>query len=185
MLIVLAGAADRVETFATIFLGLILEALPFLLFGVLASELVKHHVPAALVARMVPRGRLGATALGGVLGAVFPVCECGVVPLSRRLLDKGAPLPLALAFMLAGPVLNPVVVFSTWTAFGGNPGLILGRFGLALVVAVLVALAFSLHPSSASLLASSPAEDHSQSRGIATVLRDGTREFLNLGRYLV
>src|ERR1700730_3183456 len=166
MPLVLAAAIDHLETFATLFLGLILEALPFLLFGVFASELVKHHVPAAVVTRLVPRNRLAATALGGLLGAVFPVCECGVIPLSRRLLDKGAPLPLALAFMLAAPVLNPVVVFSTWTAFGGNPGLILGRFGLALVVAVLVALAFSLHPSSASLLAASAAEDHSLNTGI-------------------
>jgi uncharacterized protein len=184
VLSVLSVATDRLATFATLFLGLVLEALPFLLLGVLASALIQRWVPTTLVTRLVPRSRISATALGGLLGMALPVCECGVVPLGRRLLDKGAPLPLALAFIVAGPVVNPVVLVSTWTAFGGNPGFVLGRFGLALLVAILVSLAFSLHPSWSSLLVTSTAE-HSLIEGKAGVLRLATREFMDLSRYLM
>ena len=45
------------------------------------------------------------------------MCECGIVPVMRRLLRKGLPLGTCVAYMMAGPIINLVVIASTIAAF--------------------------------------------------------------------
>jgi uncharacterized membrane protein YraQ (UPF0718 family) len=85
------------------------------------------------------------------MGLAFPVCECGVVPLTRRLFRKGVPLWVGVAFLLAAPVINPVVIASTYAAFGWGP-MFLGRFVFTLLIAVTVGLIFSLAERPLNLL---------------------------------
>jgi uncharacterized protein len=184
--------SDYAGTFTTIFLGIFVEALPFLLIGVLASALIHAFVSDALLARLLPRKAAPAAVVGALLGLVFPVCDCGAIPVSRRLLSKGAPLPTAIAFMLAGPVINPVVMVSTWVAFSANPRLAVGRFALILFVAVAVALVFSRHAKPAELLASGlfahREHDHHGPAGVGKVrqiVHGATDEFFEMGRFLV
>jgi uncharacterized membrane protein YraQ (UPF0718 family) len=143
-------AADY-QTFVTVFLGIFIEALPFLLLGTLASGLVEVFVSREALSRMVPSNRLGATLTGALMGLAFPVCECGVVPLTRRLFRKGVPLWVGVAFLLAAPVINPVVIASTYAAFGWGP-MFLGRFVFTLLIAVTVGLIFSLAERPLNLL---------------------------------
>lgn len=133
--------ADRLQAFTTIFLGIFIEAAPFVAIGALLSGVIETGVSARTLARWVP-DRPGAGVLAGAaLGMVFPVCECGVVIVVRRLLRKGLPPPVAIAFLLGAPVLNPVVIASTATAFGFG-WMLAARLGLSLVVAVTVATVF-------------------------------------------
>lgn len=133
--------ADRLQAFTTIFLGIFIEAAPFVAIGALLSGVIETGVSARTLARWVP-DRPGAGVLAGAaLGMVFPVCECGVVIVVRRLLRKGLPPPVAIAFLLGAPVLNPVVIASTATAFGFG-SMLAARLGLSLVVAVTVATVF-------------------------------------------
>lgn len=133
--------ADRVQAFTTIFLGIFIEAVPFVAIGALLSGVIEMAVSTRTLARWVP-ARTGAGVLAGAaLGMVFPVCECGVVLVVRRLLSKGLPPPVAIAFLLGAPVLNPVVIASTATAFGFG-WMLIARLVLTLVVAVAVAAAF-------------------------------------------
>lgn len=127
--------------FAFSFLSVVLEGVPFILFGVLLSGLVDVFLPPRVLARVLPRNPVAGILLGGVLGAVLPMCECGIVVVIRRLLRKGLPLSNAVAYMLAAPVVNPVVAFSTYAAFRGQGALemTLWRMGLAFGVAVVVA----------------------------------------------
>lgn len=127
--------------FAFSFLSVVLEGVPFILFGVLLSGLVDVFLPPRVLARVLPRNPLAGILLGGVLGAILPMCECGIVVVIRRLLRKGLPLSNAVAYMLAAPVVNPVVAFSTYAAFRGQGALemTLWRMGLAFGVAVIVA----------------------------------------------
>src|SRR5690606_31777053 len=93
-------------------------------------------------ARIVPKSRTVAILLGGGLGLVFPMCECGIVPVMRRLLRKGLPLGTCIAYMLAGPIINLVVIFSTWVAFarhGYAAEILVMRLGLGFVVACVTA----------------------------------------------
>lgn len=133
--------ADRVQAFTTIFLGIFIEAVPFVAIGALLSGVIEMAVSTRTLARWVP-ARTGAGVLAGAaLGMVFPVCECGVVLVVRRLLSKGLPPPVAIAFLLGAPVLNPVVIASTATAFGFG-WMLIARLLLTLIVAVAVAAAF-------------------------------------------
>jgi hypothetical protein len=114
-------ATQRVQTFVTIFLGIFIEAAPFLLAGSLVSGLIAVFVDHSLIDRHMPRNSLLGAISGASLGLLFPVCECGVVPVTRRLYEKGLPLSIGVAFLMAAPVINPVVLFSTYAAFGFGP----------------------------------------------------------------
>ena len=150
----LAGVADAAATLTTIFLGIFIEAAVFLLLGTLASGLVEVYVGYDLISRYVPRDPVRGVLVGALLGFFFPVCECGVVPLTRRLFHKGLPTPVGIAFLLAAPVFNPIVIASTIAAFGVGRVLFL-RLGLTLLIATVTGLVFSaerrperlLHPS--------------------------------------
>jgi uncharacterized protein len=106
-----------------VFASIIYEALPFVVLGVLLAGLLEEFVPQQLILKIIPRGKLltvVAIALGGLLGILFPMCECGIIPVMRRLLRKGIPLSVCVCYMLAGPIINVVVVISTMTAFSGQ-----------------------------------------------------------------
>ena len=148
----------RFNTLTTIFLGIFIEAAAFLLLGVLMSAIIQVFVTPDMLERWIPQNRVGATLMGVFLGIVFPVCECGSVPAARRLMIKGAPIPLGIAFLLAAPVINPVVFASTWVAFDGDPLIVWGRIGLTILIAAVVALIFSFHPDAKSFLTDATAE---------------------------
>lgn len=144
----LAGGAgplylfQRFQTFVTIFLGIFIEAVPFLLAGSIVSGLIAVFVDQSMIDRYLPRRALLGAVAGGLMGMAFPVCECGVVPVVRRLYEKGLPISIGIAFLLAAPVINPVVILSTYSAFGWGPMLI-GRIVFTLLIAVTVGYLFS------------------------------------------
>ena len=143
--------SSRFQTFSTIFLGIFIEAVPFLLAGSIVSGLIEVFVGRDLLARLIPR-RAGPAALtGALLGFAFPVCECGVVPVTRRLYQKGMPLSVGVAFLLAAPVVNPIVLLSTYAAFGWGPVLVY-RFLFSILIAFVVGLMFSLATPEETLL---------------------------------
>lgn len=190
---------ESLATFSTILLGIFIEAAPFLLAGALVSGLIEVFVDAQVLDRYLPRGPLAGAVAGAFLGLAFPVCECGVVPVVRRLYSKGLPLPTGIAFLLAAPVVNPVVLASTWTAFGWGP-ILWGRFGLSLGIAVLVGLVFARAQARDLLLPGllrrradpdlplsllSPPARASLGARLSRALALAADDFLDMGRYLV
>jgi uncharacterized membrane protein YraQ (UPF0718 family) len=103
--------------FAVSFLSVLFEGIPFLLLGSLISGFVEVFVSSERVSRMLPKQPGAAILLGGLLGLVFPMCECGSVVIIRRFLKKGLPLSCATAYMLGAPIVSPIVALSTWHAF--------------------------------------------------------------------
>jgi uncharacterized membrane protein YraQ (UPF0718 family) len=136
-------ASTILTIFATRFLGIFIEAVPFLLLGTLVSGLLESFVSADDIARWTPRNPILATIAGSFMGFIFPVCECGVVPVVRRLFNKGLPMSVGVTFLLSAPVMNPVVLVSTYIAFGFGPVLI-GRFVITALVTIAVGLVFVL-----------------------------------------
>src|SRR5262249_59922773 len=63
------------------------------------------------------RRRYLSIVLCGLLGLVIPMCECGIIPLTRRLLRKGLPISCCVTFILSGPIINVVVLMTTYVAF--------------------------------------------------------------------
>ena len=186
---------QRLSVFATVFLGIFIEALPFLLMGTLSSGLVEVFLSDDWLARSAPRRALPAALVGASLGLIFPICECGTVPLARRLFRKGLPLPAGISFLLAAPVINPIVIWSTATAFGWGR-MLAWRLGLSLLMAVWVGLAFSIEKDLANILRvpifkmELPVLDHHPAhetfiQKIQRAVTISADEFFEMGRYLV
>jgi uncharacterized membrane protein YraQ (UPF0718 family) len=202
------GGNDRmvlqdIQLMARIAVSIVLEAAPFLLLGSLLSAAVDRYVDTERIARRIPKGPLGRMAVGLLGGMVMPICECGSVPLARRLLGKGVPPLTAITYMLAAPVINPVVLLSTYMAFGGNMKMVLSR---ALAVAVSAALTGwicagrlatdSQTDSIRPMVGAGPnhphphAGQHIEADGrsrwpVVDLLSSGATEFLDMGKYLV
>jgi uncharacterized membrane protein YraQ (UPF0718 family) len=106
--------------FIIAFTSILYEAMPFIVLGAVIAGFLEELVPQQLIAKVVPRNRVLAIGMSCLLGLVFPMCECGIVPVMRRLLRKGLPLSCCTAYLLAGPIINPVVILSTLVAFQGT-----------------------------------------------------------------
>ncbi len=184
-----------VQIFATRFLGIFIEAAPFLLMGTLTSGLIEAFIRPSDIARWMPKNRVLSTIGGAFLGLVFPVCECGVVPVARRLFTKGLPVSVGISFLLAAPFMNPIVFASTYIAFGFGT-VFIARFTITAIVAITVGLIFALNAKPhevllpASLLDDSEVPDIPEPRprfwqGMGQALTIASSEFFEMGRYLV
>ncbi|MEA5570876.1 permease [Calothrix sp. UHCC 0171] len=127
----------------TIFLSLLVEAIPFLLLGVLFSSVLLFLVDERKLVEKMPKNPLLGAFVGSLVGFLFPVCECGNVPVARRLLMQGVPTPVAIGFLLAAPTINPIVIWSTWTAFRDQPEIVVLRVVFSLIIATVVGFIFS------------------------------------------
>ena len=138
----------------TLFLSLLVEAMPFLLLGVLLSSLLLLFVDEQKLIAWLPRNPLLGAIVGSFAGVFFPVCECGNVPVSRRLIIQGAPLPVAIGFLLAAPTINPIVIWSTWVAFRDQPEIVVLRVVFSLGIAIFISCIFSVQKDLRPLLQS-------------------------------
>lgn len=190
------------------FLSILFEGIPFILLGSLVSGIIDAWLPSGAMDRLLPKRALPAILVSGLLGIIFPVCECAIVPVIRRLVQKGLPLGCAMTYMLAAPIVNPIVALSTWTAFTGrDPGLMTAsRLGMGFVIAVLAGLVFSKFAASSilkpSVLAgirqkleapSSPAQNLSPvpavkrpfGEGLVHAMKTAQRDFIDVAVYFV
>ncbi|SFK79493.1 hypothetical protein SAMN03159341_101605 [Paenibacillus sp. 1_12] len=128
------------QSFKTIFLSIILEAFPFVLLGVLVSGLLQMFVSEQTIRRMIPKNPVLGILFACLVGIIFPLCECGMIPVIRRLMRKGMPVYVAIVFILVGPIINPVVYASTYMAFRSRPEIAYSRMALAFIVALVIGL---------------------------------------------
>src|SRR4051812_19452373 len=140
-----AGLADipAVTTLGVIFTSIVIEALPFILIGAIVSAAIAVFVPDRAFARLARLPRALQVPGAAVAGVGFPVCEGGSVPGARRLLARGMGPAAGIAFMLAAPILNPIVLASTWVAYQGRGRALemtAARAGLGLLVAMVAAI---------------------------------------------
>lgn len=171
----------------TIFISILIEALPFVLLGVIISGIIQIFVTDEMMARVIPKNKIGAVLLASLIGALFPACECGIVPITRRLMAKGVPLYAAIPFMLTGPIINPVVLFSTFVAFGNDWKIVLYRAGVAFIVSLLVGLILSFQFKTPQTkrevhLRTSPKK---MSAKLSEATRHTIDEFFSVGKFLI
>jgi uncharacterized protein len=190
------------------FLSIWLEGAPFILVGTILSGFIDAFLPAKLLERVLPKNKVLATLMSGFLGIVFPVCECAVVPVVRRLVQKGLPISCAMTYLLAAPIINPVVIVSTMTAFGeiggansiagfAWPAMTIARLSLGYFVAIIVGLAMLRRKPSDILRASivdgieksaadgghNPEAARGIDEKVVHALRTSMRDFLDTGMY--
>ena len=129
----------------TLFFSLLLEALPFLMLGIAVSSLLLVFVDARRLSARFPRHPLLAAIVGSCLGMVIPVCQYGNVPVARRLIIGGVPIPAAIAFLVAAPTVNPVVIWLTGVAFQDLPQIGVFRVAFALLMAIVIGCVFGAY----------------------------------------
>lgn len=139
----IVDANEKLATAGTVFCGVFVQAVPFLALGVIVSGLVATFVTPERLARWLPNRSVAAVAVAGVSGAALPGCECGSVPVARRLYGPGSVGAAALTFMLSAPAINPVVLVATAVAFPGQPKMVLARAVASLLTAIIMGMVWS------------------------------------------
>lgn len=183
---------DSFTLFATIAAAIFLEAMPFLAIGALLSAVIEVYVSADRLARISPSSAGGGIALGVAAGLVLPTCECGVVPVAVRLMKKGVPPYVAIAYMLAAPIVNPIVLVSTFVAFRSSLSMVAARVVVAVVVASVAGLVARRLPDVlAGRAVDAPASEHGHEHPpsgfgrLHSVLVHAGRDFIDMGKFLI
>jgi uncharacterized membrane protein YraQ (UPF0718 family) len=195
----------ELQNFKTMFVSIILEAFPFILLGVLLSSILQIFVSEQTITRIIPSNPFLAILFASLIGIIFPVCECGMIPVVRRLIVKGMPVYVAIVFILTGPILNPIVYAATYMAFRTKPELVYTRMGLAFVVAFVIGLVIyryiKLDPLRLRANTALPVHahehshshshddlhEHSHAKGnkLFSMLGHASDEFFEMGKYLM
>ncbi len=187
-----------VQSVNMIFIGILMQAAPFLLIGAFVSALLQVFIPDETLVSLFTSHKWLGFPLAVILGFFFPVCDCGVVPIASRLTQKGVPLPQAMAFMLAAPAVNPVTILSTLYAFPGQPQYALYRIGFGILISLIAGSVLSLTHQNSSLVLSGGSvatcscgsggcvPRHSGKAGkLEAVFMTAGQEFLGMGRYII
>lgn len=147
-----ASLPTRVQDGLTLSISVLIESLPFVALGVVLSIAVQVWVPPGLIERWMPRRAWARRAVLSLLGMVVPVCECGNVPFARGLMMRGFSVPETLTFLVAAPIVNPIVILTTHQAFGYSDGILVTRLVGGYLVANLIGWLYSRHPDPDALL---------------------------------
>ncbi|HUD20301.1 MAG TPA: permease [Patescibacteria group bacterium] len=137
-----------------VFFSIIIEALPFITLGVIVSSLLSTFVSDEALVKFIPKNRILSHVCIALLGFFFPVCECGNIPVARRLIAKGVPVSQTVSFLLAAAI-NPIVLLATFTAFRFSPEVVILRAFITLLIAVLVGLIVSMYGNISDVLTKS------------------------------
>ena len=176
-------SAPRLQTWTTVFVSVLVQAVPFLVFGVVLSAVIAVFVPRSFWAKALPRHPALAVPAAGLAGVVLPGCECGSVPIAGSLIRRGVTPAAALAFLLAAPAINPIVLTATAVAFPGNPEMVVARGVASLVVAVAMGwLWLRLGKAEWIKLPERPPEDGSKLKAFVAACR---HDVMHAGGFLV
>nr|WP_143804845.1 permease [Paraliobacillus ryukyuensis] len=177
----------------TIFISILIEALPFVLIGVFIAGIIQIFVTESHIKRCLPKNRYLAIVSSCFIGACFPACECGIVPIVRRLLGKGVPIYAGIGFMLTGPLINPMVILSTYMAFGNNLNMAISRMIIGFVLALMIAFIVSCFFRSNHLkIPAHFGQEHHDGHGhhslmykLKDTVMHAIDEFFDIGKFLI
>ncbi|MDN3497484.1 permease [Planococcus sp. APC 4015] len=147
-----ASLPTRAQDGLTLAISVLIESLPFVALGVALSIVVQVWIPAGVIERWMPRRAWARRAVLSLLGMIVPVCECGNVPFARGLLMRGFSVSETMTFLIAAPIVNPIVIITTHAAFGFDDGILIARLVGGYLIANLIGWLYSRHPSPDALL---------------------------------
>ena len=142
----------RLQDGLTLSISVLIESMPFVVLGVLLSIVVQVWVPPGAIERWMPRRAWARRMALSLLGMLVPVCECGNVPFARGLMMRGFTVPETLTFLIAAPIVNPIVIITTHQAFGFDDGILIARLVGGFAVANLIGWLYSKHPDPDALV---------------------------------
>lgn len=181
----------------TIFLSIVIEALPFVMLGCVISGALYVFLTPERVKKLLPKNKFLSIIVGSFLGFFFPSCECGIVPIVHQFVKKDVPTYTAAAFMVTAPIINPIVLFSTYIAFGNSLKFVVWRVAGSMMVALVIGVWLAyinkesiLRYTTANPVCTIEEEEHHPEKATLrrkcwSVLTHGIDEFFDTGRYLI
>lgn len=187
---------EEIGDFASIFTSIILEAIPFIILGSFISAIIQIFISEEFIARLIPNVSILGYFGAALIGLIFPVCECAIIPITRRLMKKGLPVGVGVTFMLAVPIINPVVIMSTYYAFYDKQAMVILRIAGGFVGAILIGMIVNaLRESKHNIILDSIKNDNYCDCGcnqsfenkskFKSIFEHTNREFLDIIGYLI
>ena len=157
---------DIIKNIAIIFMSIFFEALPFLLMGSLISAIIETFISDEKMASLIPKNPILGSIVGVFLGLFLPACDCAVIPVSKRLIKKKVPINVAVSFMLASPIVNPVVLLSTYYAFyRTNPNIFWLRLVLGIIISLIIGIIMGIFFNKKEVIINSTDKGHCHACG--------------------
>lgn len=190
---------SNLQNFSTIFISILLEAIPFIMLGAFISAIIQVLISEDMITKWIPKNTFIGCIFVSFIGLIFPVCECAIVPIARRLIKKGVPVSIAVTFMLAVPIVNPVVLLSTYYAFYNKPSIVLIRAGYGLICAIMVGTMIGVSSENRAIFLTEENEidnecycgcgnkyNHERNKNkLMLILEQTNTELYNIGKYLI
>jgi len=184
---------DMFKSFCVLFIGIFIEAIPFILIGALVAGIITTFLTEELIKKVLPKNKLGGAIVASLLGLFFPLCECATVPVTRGLVKKGVPTNIAITFMLAAPIVNPVVMLSTYQAFGQSAKVLLLRVGIGITLAIIIGFLlevlnnnkYVLKEGNISFTCDCGCEELKKEKSLKVLIRHIGEELYSIGKYLI
>lgn len=187
---------EEIGDFASIFTSIVLEAIPFIILGSFISAIIQICISEEFITKLIPNASILGYFGAALIGLIFPVCECAIVPITRRLIKKGVPVGIGVTFMLAVPIINPIVIMSTYYAFYDNQIMValrtVGGFVAAILIGIIVnalennkksiSLDYSESDNYCNCGCNFPFENQNK---LKAIFGHANREFLDIMGYLV
>jgi uncharacterized protein len=184
--------------FSIIFISIVLEALPFIILGAFIAALIQVFVREEVIQRVLPKNNIAGIIAAAFIGIIFPVCECAVVPIARRLIKKGVPVNIAVTMMLSVPIVNPIVILSTYYAFSRTPSMVFVRVGFGVLSAVIIGLQVGKMQNKEDVVLEDSnynykcscgcdllTEEYRRSNSCKLILEHTTMELFDIGKFLI
>ncbi len=175
----------KLQVFTIVLLAILIEGFPFILIGSLISGTIEVMVPEEKFKNLFPRNKFFSAIIGSFLGFLFPVCSCGEIPVSRRLIKKGIPTSGGVAYLLATAIINPITLFSTYLAFSSFK-MVMGRFLVAFICSVFVGILIA--PKDKNEILKEYEDEHKHDENMSKfeeIFIHSSNDFLIMGKYLI
>lgn len=183
--------------FSIIFSSMVLEALPFIVLGAVLSSVMQLFLTEEFISRIMPRNKVLGSIIAAFLGVFFPICECVTVPITRSLMKKGVSINIAITYMLAAPIVNPIVIMSTYYAFDGNLKFVLLRVILGVLIAIIAGLIMNVFSEDENILKDNYDANYykcncgceeikkANKNTLITLLKMSSVEFYDIGKFFI
>lgn len=129
------------------FLGIFIETVPFILVGAVFSSILQIFISENSITKIFPKNKFLSSFAASILGIIFPICDCGTIPIARGFLKKGLPIHVAVTFMLSAPIVNPIAIISSVYAFKGMEEVVIYKILIGIIVSITVGIILSRYSS--------------------------------------
>ncbi|MBQ3475325.1 MAG: permease [Bacilli bacterium] len=184
-----------IKDIGVIFTSIFFESLPFLLLGAFISALIETFISNEKIVKFIPKNKILGSIVGVFLGFFLPACDCAVIPISKRLLKKKVPINVAISFMLASPIINPVVLLSTYYAFySTNPEIFWYRLLFGILIALIIGIIMGIIYNKKNVIINSSDEEcehcscehhHEHDNKFMSIIRHTALDFFDVVKYLM